>query len=204
MAYSIVNIVNLALDDLGVPSIATLTEQSDAAILANRIWEYARDQVLEDADWNFAKLTAKLVQDTAYALAPTDPQWLYRYTKPASCLKIRSLVDTYNVDIGKYWYDGLSNGYVEEGDYIYCNFLNSGIDLYCKYTTIITDPTKYRPSFVNSLKYKLTGMMAKKLAAKDPEPFEQKYMISLNNAIGMNQAQDYVDGDKGNTDWIDR
>jgi hypothetical protein len=199
-----VNICNLALDELGVAAIASMTESSDAAELANRIWEYARNEVLEDADWNFAKLTAKLTQDTVYAATPTDPKWLYRYTKPSSCLKIRELVDAYTMDVGHYWYDWRSKGYAEESDYIYCNYDNSSIDLYCKYTTIITDVTKYRPSFITALKYKLAGMMARKLIAMDPAPFEQKYIFTLNNATGKNQAQDYIDGDQGNTDWLDR
>ncbi|MFA5322333.1 MAG: hypothetical protein WC373_06625 [Smithella sp.] len=204
MAYSIVNIVNLALDELGVPSISSMTEASDAAELANRIWEYARDQALEDGDWNFAKLPAKLVQDAVYAAAPTDPKWLYRYTKPTSCLKVRELVDTNNLDIGRYWYDARAKGYVEEGDYIYCNFDNTSTDLYCRYTTIITDVTKYRPSFINALKFKLAAMMARKLVAMNPDGFEQKYVYNLTNATGKNQAQDYIEGDQGNTDWLDR
>jgi len=199
-----VNICNLALDELGVAAIASMAEQSDAAILYNRIWEYARDQVLEDGDFNFSKVTAELAQDTAYTAAPTNPQWLYRYTKPASCLKIRELVDEDNVDAGKYYYDYRSNGYAEEGDYIYSNFDNTYVSLYVKYTTIITDVTKFKPSFITSLKFKLASMGAKKLAAMNPDGFEQKYVLALNNATGKNQAQDYIEGDQGNTDWLDR
>lgn len=205
MAYSQVGVVNLALDELGIPAISAMTEASDAAILANRIWEYARDQVLEDGDWNFAKATAKLVQDAVYAAAPTDPAWLYRYTKPSSCLKIIGLFDSDNIDIGPYWYDAAAKGYVEETDYIYTNFDNTSTDLYVRYTTIITDVTKYKPSLINSLKLKLMAMMCRKLAPMfSADAIEQKYLYSLMNATGKNQAQDYIEGDKGNTDWLDR
>jgi hypothetical protein len=204
VAYSIANIVNLALDEIGVPAIAVMTEKTDAAIMANRIWEYARDEVLEDGDWNFAKTTAQLVQDAVYKAAPTDPKWDYRYTKPTSCLKVRSLVDSNDINISKYIYNLNTQGWAVETDYIYCGFDNTADALYCRYTTIITDPTKFSAKFIRAIKYKLAGMMARKLAAKDPEPFEQKYVMALTEATGQNQKQDWVDGEEGNTDWVNR
>ena len=194
MANSNVGILNLALIELKVPVVASLTEASDAAELATAIWDYIRNMVLEDHDWNFAKLTAELAQVSAYALAPTDPKWDYKYTKPSSCLKIRGVVDESNCDVE----------YAEEGDYIYTNVDNTESSIYVRYTTIITDPTKYSPSFINAFKYKLAAAMAAKLSAMSPEGFEQKYIYALNHATGINQSQDYIQGDKGNTSWTDR
>lgn len=192
MARSEVGIVNLALAEIGVPAISAMTEKSDAAELANAIWDYARDEVLEDADWNFAKDTVELAQDST---APVDPEWNYRYGKPASCIKIRTLID----EAGETKIE-----YAVEGDFIYCNYDNTDVSLYARYTAIKTDVTKYSASFIRALKYKLAGMMARKLASRDPEPFEQKYEVALLKATGQNQMQDYVEGEQGNTDWIDR
>ncbi len=195
MAYSQVGVCNLALFELGVPSISSMTEDSDAAILMNAIWEYARNEVLEDGDWNFSKTIAELTNDATYEAAPTNPLYDYRYSKPASCIKVIGLIDE----------DGYTvKDYVVEGDYIYVNFDNTDNSLYCRYTVVVTDPTKWSAKFIRALKYKLAGMAAWKLARRDPEPFEQKYIMSLNDAMGLNQAQDYVDGEQGNTDWTDR
>lgn len=196
MANSNVGILNLALIELKVPVVASLTEASDAAELATAIWDYVRNMVLEDHEWNFAKVQVKLVQDTTYtdASADYDPAWLYRYSKPSSCLRIRKVVEENDVDVL----------YAEQGDHVYSNVDNSDIDLFCKYTTIITDPTKYSPSFINAFKYKLAAAMAAKLSAMSSDKFEEKYVYALNHATGVNQSQDYIAGEKGNTNWINR
>ncbi len=191
MAYSQVGIVNLALIRIKVPVIASMSESSSAATYASAVWEYVRDEVLEEHDWNFAKLTAELAQDTA---TPTDPKWDYRYVKPANCLKIRSIVDEGNTP-----YE-----YVEEGDYIYCNFDNSDHSLFMRYTTVITDPTKYSPSFINALAWRLAAELSLKLAAEGHDRCMREYFMSIAMAKGKNQARDYVEGEYGNTDWIDR
>jgi len=195
VAYSQVGVCNLALFELGVPAISAMTEDSDAAILMNAIWEYARNEVLEDGDWHFSKSISELTADAVYAAAPTNPLYDYRYSKPASCIKIMQLVDENGADVTEY---------VLEGDYIYVNFDNTGNSLYCRYTVVVTDVTKWSAKFIRALKYKLAGMASWKLTRRDSEAFEQKYVMALNDAMGLNQAQDYIESEKGNTDWTDR
>jgi hypothetical protein len=63
MAYSELGTVNLALQHLGIPIITTgdwATPATKQAIAANAAWEYVRNEVLEAADWHFAKTRTTL------------------------------------------------------------------------------------------------------------------------------------------------
>lgn len=56
MAYSEVGIVNVALQRSGIPTtITALTDSTAEAEAANKVWEYVRNEVLEQDDWRFAK-----------------------------------------------------------------------------------------------------------------------------------------------------
>jgi hypothetical protein len=53
-------IVNLALTRLGVPRIASMSEQSPAALSASAVWELVRDEVLAKHPWNRTTTRADL------------------------------------------------------------------------------------------------------------------------------------------------
>lgn len=195
MAYSQVNICNIALMDIGAPVIASMTEDSDAAELLNVVWEYARKQCIEDIKPAFAMATAQLAQDATYEAAPTDPKYDHRYSKPASCLHIREVVDAN---------DSAITDYKEETDYIYSNTDNSGVDLYVRYIVDITDVTKWSGAFINCMVARLKSMVCRKLAAMNPEQFHNEYAVMRLEAIALNQSNDYIEGEDGNEDWVTR
>ena len=65
MSYTIVGIVNLALNRIGVkrlgdPQVFPFTENSVQSLAANAVWEYVRDEVLAEKDWRFAKKRAAI------------------------------------------------------------------------------------------------------------------------------------------------
>ena len=63
MAYTELGVVNLALQRLGAKKITSAdwaTPGTNQALAAAAAWEYIRDEVLEAADWNFAKTRTTL------------------------------------------------------------------------------------------------------------------------------------------------
>ena len=53
MAYSITGIANLALIKMGADTITAITDTGDEkARKLNAVWEYVRDEVLEEKEWN--------------------------------------------------------------------------------------------------------------------------------------------------------
>jgi len=84
MAYTQVGIVNLALYRIGVKKIATMADDTAAAIKANDVWEYIRDEVLQARDWKFAKTRAELTMLEETPLS----NWSYAYRLPQDFLRL--------------------------------------------------------------------------------------------------------------------
>lgn len=85
---NLVQIYNLALARVGHTQRVTLTtERNQHTELCNELYEQCRDQVLRDFPWRFAKRRLALS-----VLAGTPPDnWLFQYTKPSDCLRLRYL-----------------------------------------------------------------------------------------------------------------
>jgi len=83
------NIANMALSHLGLgKTIANLdTEQSEEARACRVFFDIARDSVLREAQWPFAKVRAQL---GLVAEAP-NTEWLYSYRYPADCIFLRRI-----------------------------------------------------------------------------------------------------------------
>ena len=195
MAFSDVNICNLALSGMGVNAISALTESSKTAIEMNRVWEYARTMCIEDVKPTFARSTATLAQDATYEATPTNPKFDHRYTKPASSFQITRVMDEGDSDV---------TDWVLMGDYIYTNTDNDSYDLMCEYIVDSTVATKWTGAFIACMVAKLKVLTCKQLAAMSSDKFEAEYERAVLRAIALNQSFDAVKGEQGNTDWIDR
>jgi len=164
-----------------------MTDNSVAARTASVVWDYIRDEVLAAFPWNFAKDTDVLVQDTT-----TPDDYDYRYSKPASCLKILSVTQ-----------EDVAVPYVERGDYLYSDTDNTSYNIIIEYVTIITDYAKWPPRFINAFAYRLAAELGAKLESIDVNAMLQKYLLALNDATGHNQGQDYIEDDpKGSDSWV--
>lgn len=188
MAYSQVGIINLALIRGKSTTISAMTDNSVAARTASTVWEYVRDEVLSaGVPWNFAKDTAVLAQDST-----TPDDYDYRYAKPVPCLKILSVKQ-----------GGTRIHFVERGDYLYSDVDNTDYDIIIEYVTIISDYSKWTPLFVNAFAYRLAAELGAKLESIDVNAMLQKYLLALNDAMGHNQAQDYIEDDpEGSDSWV--
>jgi hypothetical protein len=95
MADSIEDIVNLALVVIGqTKQIDDLTaDDSEAADVANLVYEQDRDEVLSVFSWPFATSRAKPapVLATSLDLGAVPGGWSYAYARPADALRVRSI-----------------------------------------------------------------------------------------------------------------
>jgi hypothetical protein len=85
---SVEEICNLAFDACGYPqSIGSILEGSKGARIALRLYGQTRDALLRAKDYTFAERVTTLVTNGQTAPEP----WLYEYTWPSDCLKIRQV-----------------------------------------------------------------------------------------------------------------
>jgi len=85
MAYSNVEICNIALTALGANNIMDLTENTEEARKCNVLFENLRDEMLEGHLWNFA-----IRRSDDLALDSTSPKWEFtnRFALPTDCLRV--------------------------------------------------------------------------------------------------------------------
>ncbi len=87
MAISAVLIGRMALSHIGARSrIESLNEDSNEAKEVNLWYDFARKQVLEGFNWNFAR---KRIVLALHGDDPPEGVWEFRYQYPVDCLKAR-------------------------------------------------------------------------------------------------------------------
>lgn len=103
-----VEICNMALQAMGSRStIASLSEDSNEAINCNILFTPTRDELLQMAQWNFARRTKALgllkalpgtpenttsITTTEWSSDWPPPPWLYEYAYPSDCISARYVV----------------------------------------------------------------------------------------------------------------
>jgi hypothetical protein len=87
VAESVERICNMALGRIGVRSLITSfdDDQTAQAEACRTYYEEARDGVLEDFAWPFAKAT----EDLALLADVTSDEWAYAYAYPEDCVAAR-------------------------------------------------------------------------------------------------------------------
>lgn len=149
-----VDIGNLALSHFGQDAnISDFDEQSFEAELCRRFYPIARDELLEEYDWTFARTRAQL------ALLTNDrTDFLFKYARPANCLKERLLLAYgYTSDIDD------NAVYQREGDALYSDAELATL----VYTFNLTDTTKFSPMFVTAVSFLLASYIVGPIT-KDP------------------------------------
>jgi len=88
MAYTAVQICNIALTRVGGKRISSLSEQSENAIIANTIYNPIYEHVLASYEWHCAIRRAKLAQLSS----SPEYEYDYKYQLPSSpkCLRVLS------------------------------------------------------------------------------------------------------------------
>jgi hypothetical protein len=143
-----IEIMNLALLQLGDEIIMSLDEDTKAARTMKVLWDATLREVLEDHTWGFARKRASL---GLLGSAPTY-QWDYAYKLPSDYIRM--------VTMGEYTDEYL---WSIEGEKLVTNELGANI-LYISY---ISDTTKFSPKFVSALACLLAARAADSIAGLD-------------------------------------
>jgi len=164
------DICNLAYSHFGQDAnIASLDENSREADAAKRFYPIARDELLEEYDWTFARVRATLAQVTN-----DRADRGYKFTRPSDCLKERRLLPDGYAD-----QQSDAADYEREGNNIYADVAPATL----VYTQLLSDTTRFSPTFVIALSYRLASYLAGPIV-KDPSGSLQRAL----RTAGDNEA----------------
>jgi hypothetical protein len=215
MAYSEIGVVNLSLGKIGQKKIASLTENSTAAIQAALAWPYIRDEVLSAADWGFAKTRVALPQNATAPVQGFD----FAYTLPADFVRMCKdkkddpvvypngafstsyIFGTLEIQGTKYNYsvETLADG----TKCLFTDYNSSGGDLFIRYIRREENVARWSPLAISAASFRLGAELAPVLttSSKKFESLLAAYEAILNSAKAHNAANDSVQDETGNDDW---
>lgn len=178
------DVINAVLQRIGYPQrIGSIYEGTRPAKVALDVYGQTRDQMLRDGDWGFARRDLGL---TLLKSAPTNGfyaapwtnaypplPWLYEYTYPTDCLKVRAVRQTPafipDFDPKSNIFDTPNdNSYTPAVKVIVCNLSNA----VATYTGQITNPTTWEASFTEGLIADLGRRFSAALATPEVEKIE--------------------------------
>lgn len=182
-----VEIINLALTQIGSARIASITEDSEQAKKANAVYDLIRDEVMAAHPWNFA------IERTSLAVLDSTPEFDYDYQflLPSDCLRVLG------TDAAK-------------DDYKVCgqNILYNSDSIKIKYIKKITDTTKYSPGFNIALSARLAAELAYPIA--DSRTLSEEMFKLYIDKLKIAKSQDsqegypgYQDDHADEEDWLD-
>lgn len=199
MAYSEVEIVNLALNSLGKDSIRDFSVSDDdpkSGRISERLYQITRDNLISSHDWSFARATEELrkvdqdhVEGVLYAL-------------PSDCFVPRRL----------YPRGGKANRFhIEGGNLLIPNgfFRENGVKPYLKYTRLTVHTGLFKPYFVEALATALAAKLCmpmtrdRKLLPIVKEEARTAYLFAARIDSNIDSGDDHVDLDLEHDTFID-
>lgn len=179
MAASETAIVNLALGKLGQARIESMSDGSNEQVWASEYFSHARAFVTADALWRHAKKIAALSAETNDR--PSD--WGYKFTRPSDCLRLWHLLPQYGVYDPRY-----PIRFEAIGDAIYSDEPNAR----AVYVYLVTDTTKYTPSFDAALSWYLAHLLCQPLRmdSKLMGQMLEGYDLAKRHAIAMDAIEE--------------
>jgi len=153
---SAVDICNLALSRLGDDATVSSIDPPEGSVQAEhckRFYSMARDVALSKHLWNFATKRAAL----ALLSGVTTAEWQYAYSAPSDILSSSAAVNVY--PDGSFLDGGVEFAIettTANGVVIYTNVENA----YIRYTSKVTDTTRFTIEFVDALSYLLASYLA--------------------------------------------
>lgn len=206
------NVANLALSHCGVskPMANILTEKSLEAQLCRQFFDIARQDVLREFPWFFAK---KQVNPALVASQPT-PEYLYAYEYPSDALRIirfmswrlsndtrQSRVDYTVMQPVASTLSTLSpqpSAYSQSsGLWIYTNWpgLNVSLPTIIEYVFDNQNVSQWTPDFIMAMSYRLASFLVMTLTSGDTQNYLQTIMTRYEKTIdkakadGLNEEQ---------------
>lgn len=157
------DIANLCLSILGKPSIASLSDNTNAARVLNIEYDMIRRALLRGrATWRFSVKRASL---PALTTAPVSGPYTTQFALPTDCLKVLMAGDTYpGIDLSDYRMGPTDAGYLVEGRNILCDY---GAPLSLRYVSDVTDTAQFDPWFVVYFACELAYTCCERLTGSD-------------------------------------
>lgn len=158
--FSKIDIWNLALSHLGIKQeVVSETEESDEAKACRRFYDLAREELLREFPWSFARKTAAL----ALIRENPTPFWIYEYRYPSDCLFFLRLVASSSIALDRRNME-FELSADASGRVIWTNLK----DAMAEYTSSAENTLLYTPHFVKALSYRLASLMAMRFVRVDP------------------------------------
>jgi len=180
-----IDIVNLALLELGEATIASLTEGTSAAITMNAIYTIVRQELLRKHRWSFSRRQANLA-----ALA-AEPIWNYSHQiqLPSDCLQLIG-IKGYTSD-PSYTQLGVPDAYPTYQIYGRTIYINDAGPIYIDYVGDITDTTLFDSAFVTAFAMALATRAAQRITQSNSiaQVAEGKYMQAIRDAVRANAIE---------------
>jgi len=194
---SIVTICNLALSRINARRIQALDDNMKEARECTLHYEIARDAVLADHDWTFARKRVTLA-----LLTTTYSGWTYAYAYPSDCIAPRHIYDGIGARNGtSYDFDLERFRVVDNVNYEICVSadLNSKVILTeesgaeMRYTARVTNSAIFPPVFVSALSYKLAMELSIPLKADVTrlQSMSQLYVADIAKAKAVNSNSEH-------------
>jgi hypothetical protein len=173
-----VTIGNMALSNCGSSaSIESFNENSVEAKLIKRWYDFARFQVLESSDWNFARKRAFLA---LHSEAPPN-DWGFRYKRPADCVKVRRIINPAGETQDEVPFQIMTT---DDGDEetILCNVDDAEVE----YTFNLQNTGQYNSLFITALAFLLGHYICLALTGK--QQIAEANLRNYFNAVRIAQA----------------
>lgn len=206
-----VDICNLALAHLGdTATVASLDppEGSAQAEHCARFYPMARDSLLESHPWGFATTRVLLG-----LLNETSPEWRYAYAQPSDALSIVAILppsghtatpNTPLTNSGAVAQTFACEVGIAGADVIFTN----QADAILKYTSIVTDTTRFSPLFTMALTWHLASMLAGPILKGEAGAAESKrcatFMQNFLSKAMESDASQRRTTTQGDSGWINR
>jgi hypothetical protein len=207
-AISEVSIANQALSRVGsTQSISSFADGSNEAAQCAIWYPAARDALLADFPWPWAKAEAQLAQVAGPETTGTRArvEWSRSYRYPSDCLKVRALYPTSATGSVSYrdepWRRQATNpspvsfdiGADAFGRLILTDAYGCGYGLTAIYTQAVADPTQFSPDFADALAWRMAIDLGQALAFSNEKraAAEQGYERTIRKAraTAMNETQ---------------
>ncbi len=180
-----IDIVNLALNMLGINSIASFDEENNNAQLCKKFFPVCRDRVLRDHSWSFAAASVELAQLNERSL---DPALQFVCSVPGDCIAVREVLP------------GIK--YRPWGRKIMVSSLPATLIYTCR----VEDSSLFDPTFCEALQYNLAveiGMSNTRNASLI-QMYRQEYerTLALARSIDSNENRFAYQNSKRTSHWI--
>jgi hypothetical protein len=160
-----IQICNFALSNIGAARIQSLNDPTKEARECKIHYPIARDAVLEDYDWDFARKRLSLAKSS-----DEYSGWDFAYQWPVDCVAVRKIQDVTGAYSGTYL-DSDTGVYVSSGNGVeYEIAANASLDrrvvltdmddAELVYTARVTDANMFSPLYVVALGFRLASALA--------------------------------------------